>query len=157
MRCGRCCGSEPRLLPEQKLTYAPDPVYSEAQNDRSSRLLTTMKPYSTDVRVRVRSALEAGMPRADAVRIFHVSVGRMKRWLRLRRTTGDLPPQRPSGRPTSIPPDQEPLLRVQLDAAPAAALAEHAAPWHADHGTTLRPWTIGRALRRLAWARKNRP
>ena len=116
-----------------------------------------MQPYSTDLRVRVLSAIDAGMPRADAVRIFQVSLGSIKRWLRLRRTNGDLTPQPPSGRATSIRPDQQAHLLAQLDAAPDALLAEHAAQWNADHGTTLSPWTIGRAIRRLGWSRKKRP
>jgi transposase len=115
-----------------------------------------MKAYSTDLRVRVLSALDGGMPRADAVRIFQVSLGSIKRWLRLRRTSGDLTPQRPCGRATSITPDQQAHLLAQLDAAPDASLAEHAAQWNADHGTSLSPWTIGRAIRRLGWSRKKR-
>jgi transposase len=116
-----------------------------------------MRPYSTDLRERVLSALDGGMPRADAVRIFQVSLGSIKRWLRLRRTSGDLTPQRPCGRATTISPDQLPLLRAQLDAAPDASLAEHAALWNADHGTSLSSWTIARAFRRLGLSRKKRP
>jgi transposase len=51
-----------------------------------------MKPYSIDLRQRVLDALDAGMSRVDAVRIFQVSLGSIKRWLRLRRTRGELTP-----------------------------------------------------------------
>jgi transposase len=115
-----------------------------------------MQPYSTDLRVRVLSALDAGMARADAVRIFQISLGSIKRWLRLRRTTGDLTPQRPSGRLPTITPDLHSHLRAQLDSAPDASLAEHATQWNADHATTLSPRTLGRAIRRLGWSRKKR-
>ena|SRR5436305_43206 len=115
-----------------------------------------MQAYSTDLRVRVLDALAAGMHRADAVRIFQVSSGSIKRWVRMQRTTGDLTPQQPSGRPRSIPPDQESRLRAQLTAAPDGSLAAHAAQWTADYGTALSPWTIGRAFRRLGWSRKKR-
>src|SRR5213594_63438 len=116
----------------------------------------TMKAYSLDLRTRVLDALDGGMPRAKAVRVFQVSLGSIKRWLRLRRTTGDLAPQRPSGRVRTITPDQEARLRAQVTAAPDASLAEHAAQWTADYGATLSPWTIGRALRRIGWSRKKR-
>jgi transposase len=115
-----------------------------------------MRAYSPDLRVRVLDALDAGMARTDAIHIFQVSSGSIKRWLRMRRTSGDLTPQRPSGRSRTIRPDQEAQLRVQIAAAPDASLAEHAAQWNADHGTTLTSWTIGRALRRIGWSRKKR-
>ena len=115
-----------------------------------------MQPYSTDLRVRVLDALDAGMTRADAVRIFQVSLGSIKRWLRLRRTGSDLTPLRPSGRAPSITPDQYAHLRAQLEAAPDASRAEHALQWNADHATTISAWTFGRAIRRLGWSRKKR-
>jgi transposase len=113
-----------------------------------------MKPYSTDLRVRVLDAFEDGMARTDAIRIFQVSLGSIKRWVRKRRTTGDLTPKHSTGRVPTITPDQEAHLRAQLDARPDASLAEHAAQWNAEHGTTLSAWTIGRAIRRLGWSRK---
>jgi transposase len=115
-----------------------------------------MQPYSTDLRVRVLDALDAGMSRLEAVRIFQVSLGSIKRWLRQRRTRGDLSPKRPSGRAPSITSDQYAHLRAQLEGAPDASRAEHAAQWNADHDTTLSAWTLGRALRRLGWSRKKR-
>ena len=115
-----------------------------------------MQPYSTDLRERVLDALEAGLSRPEAVRIFQVSLGSIKRWLCLRRTTGDLTPKRPSGRTPEITPDLYPLLRAQLEATPDASRAEHAAQWNAVQGASLSPWTIGRTLRRLGWSRKKR-
>lgn len=116
-----------------------------------------MKPYSTDLRERVLDALESGMARGEIIRLFQVSQGSITRWARLRRTSGDLTPRRPSGRPRVITPDQQPLLRLQLEAAPDAPLATHTAQWNADHGTTLSSWTMARAIRHLGWSRKKRP
>ena len=115
-----------------------------------------MQPYSIDLRVRVLDALDAGMTRADAIRIFQVSLGSIKRWVRMRRSAGDLTPRRPSGRARAITPDQEARLRAQLTAAPDASLGAHAAQWTADYGTPLSTWTMGRAIRRLGWSRKKR-
>jgi transposase len=115
-----------------------------------------MQAYSIDLRQRVLDALDAGMPRLDAVRIFQVSLGSIKRWRRLYRTSGDLTPQRPSGRAPIITPDHYAHLRLQLDAAPDASLVAQADQWNADHGTTLSAWTMARAIRRLGWSRKKR-
>jgi transposase len=113
-----------------------------------------MQPYSTDLRVRVLDALDTGMSRLEAVRILQVSLGSIKRWVRLRRTSGDLNPLRRSGRAPTITPDLYIQLRAQLEAAPDASGAEHAAQSNADHGTALSAWTLGRAIRRLGWSRK---
>ena len=116
-----------------------------------------MKAYSTDLRERVLAALDSGMPRGEVIRLFQVSQGSITRWLRLRRSTGTLTPSRPSGRPRTMPPQQEQLLRLQLEVAPDAALATHAAQWNDDHRTSLSSWTIVRAIRRLGWSRKKDP
>jgi hypothetical protein len=81
-----------------------------------------MKPYSIDLRVQVLSALDTGMPHAETAGSFQVILGTIKRWLRLRRLSSDLPPQRPTDCATTITPNQQPLLRAQLDATPDAAL-----------------------------------
>lgn len=64
-----------------------------------------MKPYSKDLRVKVLAALDRGMPRKKVTRIFGVSEQTIRRYLRLRRQTGDVeprpvpgPPARKSGR-----------------------------------------------------------
>ncbi len=97
------------------------------------------------------------MSRADAVRIFQVSLGSIKRWLLLRRTSGDLTPQRPSGRTPIITADQHAQLRLQLEAAPDATLAEQASTWNADHDTTLEYLEHGASHAPLGLVAKKRP
>lgn len=58
-----------------------------------------MKPYSKDLRLRVLAAVDRGMPRAEAVRIFGVSAPTIRRYLRLRRETGDVEPKPVPGPP----------------------------------------------------------
>jgi|RhiMetdeSRZDD1v2_1073273.scaffolds.fasta_scaffold1962985_1 transposase len=113
-----------------------------------------MKAYSIDLRERALAALDRGMSRASVVATFQVSQGSIKRWLRARRETGDLTPRRPPGRPATIQSTQTPALRAQLEQHPDATLAEHAAHWNADTGTTLSQWSLGRAIRALGWSRK---
>ena len=119
-------------------------------------MLLDMKAYSLDLRTRVLSAVDGGMSRADAVHTFQVSSGTIKRWLRLRQTSGSLLPKPRKGKTASISAAQLPTLRFQLEQFPDATLAQHARLWNADHGTTLSQWTIGRAIRRLGWSRKKR-
>lgn len=116
-----------------------------------------MKAYSVDLRTRVLAALDRGMPRAEIVTTFPISMATLKRWLALRRTQGHLTPRVPPGLPPTITPDQEMTLRAQLAQYPDATLAEHAAMRNTTHGTTLSQWTLGRAIRRLEWPRKKRP
>ena len=113
-----------------------------------------MKAYSTDLRERVLAAQARGLSRRKLIELFQVSQGSITRWLRLQRVSGDLTPRTPPGRARSIPADQEAALRRQLEAAPDATLATHAAQWAADYGTSLSIWTLARAIRRIGWSRK---
>lgn len=119
-------------------------------------MLPVMKPYSTDLRQRVLAAYERGVVQREIVRLYQVSQASLTRWIRLQRISGDLTPKQIPGRARTIPRNQEPQLRQQLDADSDATLATHAARWNADHGTTLSTWTMARAIRRLGWSRKKR-
>src|SRR5947208_13246774 len=100
-------------------------------------MLLSMKAYSLDLRTRVLSAIDGGMSRADAVRTFQVSLGSIKRWLRLRQTSGSLAPKPRKGKTASISAAQLQTLRFQLEQFPDASLAEHARLWNADHAPSL--------------------
>lgn len=65
-------------------------------------MLLDMKASSLDLRTRVLSAVDSRMSRADAVHTFQVSLGSVKRWLRLRQTSGALMPRPRKGK-TVIP------------------------------------------------------
>ena len=113
-----------------------------------------MKAYSTDLRERILDAHARGLSRRKLIELFQVSQGSITRWLRQQRVSSDLTPRTPPGRARSIPAEQEAALRHQLEAAPDATLATHAAQWAADYGTSLSTWTLARAIRRIGWSRK---
>ena len=115
-----------------------------------------MRAYSQDLRERILTALERGMPRSAVVMTFGVSLGTIKRLVARRRAAQDLAPQSPPGRPRSIAADQHAALAAQLAAWPDATVDEHAHQWNAAHGTTLSARTLGRAIARLGWTRKKR-
>ena len=113
-----------------------------------------MSAYSVDLRERIMAAVDAGMPRTEAVRTFRVSVATIKRYLQRRRTTGDLAPGRSPGRRPEIAPAQYPTLAAQVTAHPDDTLAQHAATWRAEHGAAVSLWALGRALVRAKITRK---
>ena len=81
-----------------------------------------MKAYSLDLRTRVVEAIDNGMSRTQAVRVFQVSLGSIKRWLRQRQISGSLAPMPRSGKLPSIGSAQESLLRFQLEQFPDATV-----------------------------------
>ncbi len=116
-----------------------------------------MKAYSVDLRQRVLDALKRGMSRKDAVMTFQVSEGSIKRWLTLQREHKPLAGRTPPGRPATITPSRDAVVRRLVAATPDATLAEYTAQWNALHDTPISQWTLGRAIRRLHLTRKKRP
>jgi transposase len=116
-----------------------------------------MKAYSEDLRSRIVAAVDGGMPRSEAARIFGVGRATVKRYLALRRATGGLAP-RPRRGP--FPVKMAALaaaLPARLAAAPDATLAEHCAWYAAAAGVWVADTTMSRVIRRhLGWTRKKR-
>jgi transposase len=117
-----------------------------------------MKAYSEDLRSRIVAAVDGGMPRSQAARVFGVGRATVKRYLTLRRETGGLAP-RPSRGP--VPVKMTALaaaLPPRLAAAPDATLAEHCAWYEETDGVRVADTTMSRVIRRqLGWTRKKRP
>src|SRR6266566_5387370 len=57
-----------------------------------------MKAYSSDLRERVLRAVDEGKPRTQIIELFHVSRATIKRYLKLRRETGQVQPHVIPGR-----------------------------------------------------------
>jgi transposase len=113
-----------------------------------------MKAYSEDLRQRVVEAVDAGMPRPEAARVFGVSLATIKRYLKRRRETGSLTPGHSPGRPPEIAPAQYAALAAQVAGHPDDTLAQHAATWAAAQGVAVSPWAVQRALDRAKITRK---
>ena len=106
-----------------------------------------MKQYSADLRERLLGAIDAGLPQAEAARLFGVGLSTIKRWRR-RRQADRLrwPPRRaPDGRGGSDA-EAETALVAQVRAAPDATLVEHCDTWAAATGVAVSPATMSRAL-----------
>jgi transposase len=113
-----------------------------------------MKAYSVDLRQRVVDAVDGGMPRPEAARVFQVSVATIKRYLKRRRETGGLTPGQSPGRTPEIGPDAYAALAAQVAAHPDDTLAQHAATWQAERGVAVSLWAVDRALGRARITRK---
>jgi transposase len=107
-----------------------------------------MKTYSIDLRERLLRAVDAGLPQAEASRLFGVGTSTIKRWRR-RRERGALAPTPKPGRPPRIGRDQWPALTAQVAAHPDATLAEHCDRWAQDHGARVSVATMSRLLQQL--------
>ena len=108
--------------------------------------------YSTDLRERVLVAVEAGEP-ADAVADeFMVGRSSVYRWMAAARDEGRRTSQPMGGRPKPIIRDEtEAALCRLLDENNHLTLVECRNQLAAEAGVRVKPWTIGRALRRLDW------
>ena len=113
-----------------------------------------MCAYSPDLRAKILAAVDAGMSKSEAARVFGVGLATIKRYAVLRRGQGTLDPKPHPGRPPTIRPEHEEALRAQVTAYPAAYLDEHCALWETEHGVRVSPSTMSRAIRRLDFTRK---
>jgi transposase len=121
-------------------------------------ILSSMKPYSIDLRQRIVAATERGMSRTKIAATFGVSLSTIKRLVarRRRNTTDDLAAKVPPGRRRTIPPEQQAALWAQLEANRDGTIQTHARLWNEAHGTTVSQSTVARAIRRLGWTYKKR-
>jgi transposase len=115
-----------------------------------------MRAYSHDLRQRILRAVDQGQPRAEIITAFAVSRSTIKRYLKLRRETGDVKAKAIAGRPSKKGAALQTGLFPQLEAQPDATLAEHCQMWEATHGIQVSSATMSRAIQRLNWTRKKK-
>ena len=114
-----------------------------------------MRAYSEDLRRRVVAAVDGGMSRSEAARVFGVGRATVKRYLALRRETGALAPRPRRGPPPVVTAALAAALPPRLEAAPDATLAEHCAWYEQAAGVRVSDATMSRVItRQLGWTRK---
>jgi transposase len=116
-----------------------------------------MKQYSADLRERLLGAIDAGLPQAEAARLFGVGLSTITRWRQRRHQTGSVTASPRPGRRRRIGRDAKATLVAQVQAAPDATLAEPCAAWGAKTGVDVSVATMSRALRRAGWPLKKSP
>jgi transposase len=108
-----------------------------------------MKPYSKDLRLKIVAACDRGMPRKEVSRIFGVSEPTLRRYLRLRRETGDVESRPVAGPPARKGEALEAALPGQVSRNPDLTLEEHRELFYDEHGTEVSAASVSRAFKRL--------
>ena len=115
-----------------------------------------MRAYSQDLRHRILRAVDQGKPREEIIKMFAVSRATIKRYLKLRRETGEVKPKPIPGRPAKKGTALLAKLKPQLDAHPDATLEEHCRIWKITQGVQVSTATMSRAIQHLEWTRKKK-
>src|SRR5215204_4885667 len=109
-----------------------------------------MKAYSKDLRLRVLDAVDRGMPKKGVARVFGVSEPTIRRYLRLRRETGDVQPRPVPGPPARKWEALEERLPAQVRLNPDLTLAaEHCELFEEESSMVVSAATMSRAFKRL--------
>ena len=115
-----------------------------------------MRAYSQDLRRRILRAVDQERSRAEIIKTFDVSRSTIKRYLKLRRETGDVKPKAIPGRPSKKGAALQAGLFSQLETHTDATLVEHCQFWEASHGIQVSSATMSRAIHQLNWSRKKK-
>lgn len=116
-----------------------------------------MKPYSKDLRLKVLAAVDRGMPRAEAAKVFGVSLPTIKRYLKMRRETGDVEPKPLPGPRARKGAALEATLPAQAKANPDLTLEEHRELFEEAERVRVSIATVSRAFKRLGLPLKKSP
>lgn len=108
-----------------------------------------MRAYSIDLRERIVRAVDGGMSKAEAARVYDVGLSTVKRYVKQRAEQGHLRPKPLPGRAREIGAGDEAALRAQVAADPDATLDAHRRRWAEAGGAAVSRATMGRALARL--------
>jgi transposase len=108
-----------------------------------------MNAYSKDLRLKVLSAIDRGIPRKEVADLFGVSLSTIKRWLKRRRLTGDVEIHKIPGRPSVKGAALRQWLSDQLESNPDLTLREHCEAFEDEMGLEVSEATMSRNIRRL--------
>src|SRR3712207_4879656 len=114
-----------------------------------------MKAYSEDLRKKIVSAIERGMPKARAARTFDVSLSSVKRYARSARRGEPLTPKKSPGRPHEVDEKCKVVLEKDVQERPTATISQRRRFLEHLTGTTLSDSTVRRLMKRLGYSQKN--
>src|SRR3712207_139988 len=83
-----------------------------------------MRAYSEDLRKKIVAAIERGMSKAQAARLFDVSLSSVKRYSRTARQGGSLEPRKGPGRTRKADEKARVLLEEDVDERPSATISQ---------------------------------
>jgi transposase len=108
--------------------------------------MAIMNAYSKDLRLKVLSAIDRGIPRKEVANLFGVSLSTIKRWLKRRRLTGDVNTYKIPGRPSVKGQALREWLPSQLKSNPDLTLAEHCEAFEDESGLKVSEATMSRNI-----------
>ena len=114
-----------------------------------------MKAYSEDLRKKIVGAIERGMPKTQAARLFDLSLSSVKRYSRSARRGEPLTPRKSPGRPRKADEKARALLEEDVKERPAATIGQRRRFLEHITGTTLSDSTVKRLMKRLGFSQKN--
>ena len=115
-----------------------------------------MRAYSEDLRKKIVSAIERGMPKAQAARLFDVSLSSVKRYSRIAREGGSLEPRKSPGRPhKKIGEKGQLLLEKDVEERLSATITQRRRFLEHITATTLSDSTVRRLMKRMGFTQKN--
>jgi transposase len=97
------------------------------------------------------------MPRKEVARVFGISEPTIRRYLRLRRQTGDVEPRPLPGPPARKREALEQRLPAQVHLNPDLTLEEHCELFEEESGIAVSSATMSRAFKRLGLPLKKSP
>lgn len=113
-----------------------------------------MKSYSEDLRQKIVVAVERGMSKSEATRIFDVSLSSVKRYVKMASSGESLAPKKRPGRAPKVGEKTKRLLNEDMKERPTATIAERVRFLEVITGKRLSYSTLWRVLKRLGWSRK---
>src|ERR671919_167340 len=108
-----------------------------------------MNAYSKDLRLKVLSAIDRGIPRKEVQDLFGVSLSTIKRWLKRRHQTGDVNIHKIPGRPSVKGKALRQWLPRHLEANPDLTLKEYCEAFEDESGLEVSEATMSRNIARL--------
>jgi len=113
-----------------------------------------MDAYSEDLRKKIVEAVERGMPKGEAARLFGVGISSVKRYVATARAGRSLAPKKRPGSEPKLDETARRLLETDLQGRPAATLPQRREFLRRMAGVRVSDSTVSRMLKRMGWSRK---
>jgi transposase len=114
-----------------------------------------MRAYPEDLRKKIVAAIERGMSKAEAARLFDVSLSSVKRYARTVRQGESLTPKKSTGRPRKVDKNAQALLEEDVKERPAATISQRRRFLEHITRTDMSDSTVRRLMKRLGFSQKN--
>jgi transposase len=114
-----------------------------------------MRAFSEDLRKKIVVAVERGISKAQAARLFDVSLSSVKRYSRIASQGESLRPRKSPGRPRKVDEKAQALLKEDVKERPAATISQRRRFLEHITETDLSDSTVRRLMKRLGFSQKN--